>query len=84
MERRYGIVTAAPVLGVPVAKLRAIAKRLGFQHGRARGLWSSGVHDARMLATMIADPARMTVAQMDRWTKAMDNWALVDTACFSC
>lgn len=83
MAARYGIVTAAPVLGVPVGVLRALAKRLGTDHALADALWKTGVHDARMLATMVADPARVTPAQMDRWTRAMDNWALVDAACFS-
>ncbi|HEY6556148.1 MAG TPA: DNA alkylation repair protein [Polyangiaceae bacterium] len=83
MGARYGIVTKAPVYGTPVAKLRKIAKTLGVHHELANALWRTGVHDARMLATMVADPAQVTAAQMDRWAKAFDNWALVDTACFT-
>lgn len=82
MAKRYGIVTNAPVYGVPVAKLRAIAKRIGPDHALAQQLWASNIHDARMLATMVDDPAEVTPAQMDRWVKQCDNWALVDTACF--
>jgi 3-methyladenine DNA glycosylase AlkD len=48
----------------------------------AEALWKSGVFDARMLATMVDNPAEVTPAQMDRWVKDCDNWALVDTACF--
>lgn len=82
MAARYGIVTKAPVYGVPVAKLRAMAKRIGYDHALAEALWASGNHDARMLATMVDDPADVSPAQMERWVKDMDNWGLVDTACF--
>lgn len=83
MFARYGIATRAVVYGVPVAKVKLIAKSLGQDHELAEALWRSGVHDARMLATMIGDPARVTSALMDRWAKAFDNWGIVDTACFS-
>lgn len=83
MAARYGIVTQAVVYGTPMAKLKPIAKRLGRDGALADALWRSGVHDARMLATLIDDPERVTVAQMRRWAKDFDNWALVDTACFS-
>ncbi len=82
MFKRYGIVTKAPAYGVTVATLRAMAKRIGKDHALAEALWASGVHDARMLATMIDDPADVTPAQMERWVKDMDNWGIVDTACF--
>ncbi|HYD86457.1 MAG TPA: DNA alkylation repair protein [Vitreimonas sp.] len=82
MAKRYGIVTKAAVYGAPVATLRALAKKIGYDHALAEKLWASGVHDARMLATMVDDPALVTPAQMNRWVKDCDNWALVDTACF--
>lgn len=82
MAKRYGIVTKAPVYGTTVATLRAMAKRIGYDHALAERLWESGIHDARMLATMVDDPADVTAAQMERWVKQMDNWGIVDTACF--
>ena len=36
-----------------------------------------------MLATFIDEPERVTSAQMDRWCRDFDNWAIVDTACFA-
>ena len=36
-----------------------------------------------MLATLIDDPAKVTVAQMDRWCRDFDSWAICDTACFA-
>lgn len=82
MAKRYGIVTKAEVYGATVATMRAMAKRIGYDHGLAEALWATGVHDARMLATMVDDPAAVTAAQMERWVTDMDNWGIVDTACF--
>jgi 3-methyladenine DNA glycosylase AlkD len=82
LAKRYGIVTKAQVYGVPIATLRKLAKSLGPDHDLAEQLWASGVHDARMLATMVDDPAQVTPSQMERWLQSFDNWALVDTACF--
>jgi 3-methyladenine DNA glycosylase AlkD len=82
MAARYGIVTKAEVYGTPVAKLRLMAKQIGRDHALAGKLWRSGVHDARMLATMVGDPAQVTPAEMDRWARDFDNWGIVDTACF--
>jgi 3-methyladenine DNA glycosylase AlkD len=82
MAKRYGIVTKAEVHGVTVVTLRAMAKEIGYNHDLAEHLWASGIHDARMLATMVDDPAAVTPAQMERWVKDMDNWGIVDTACF--
>lgn len=82
MAKRFGIVTKAPVYGLDVGTLREMGKRLGPDHALAEALWKSGVHDARMLAPMVDNAAEVTPAQMDRWVKDCDNWALVDTACF--
>lgn len=82
MVKRYGIVTKAEVFGAPVAMLRAMAKKIGYDHDLSERLWTTGIHDARMLATMVDDPAAVTPAQMERWVKDMDNWGIVDTACF--
>ncbi len=82
MAKRYGIITKAEVYGTTVATLRAMAKRIGYDHVLAEKLWATGIHDARMLATMVDDPALLTPVQMGRWVKDMDNWGLVDTACF--
>ncbi len=46
-------------------------------------LWSSGWYEARMLATLVDDPARVTPAQMERWCRQFDNWGICDTACFA-
>lgn len=78
---RFGIVTTK-AFGVPMAKMEPLARRLRPDHDLALALWESGWHDARMLATMIDDPSRVTSAQMERWCRDFDTWAVCDTACF--
>jgi len=51
-------------------------------HQLAAALWETGWYEARMLATLLDDPALVTPAQMDRWAKDFDSWAICDTACF--
>jgi len=79
---KFGIVVKK-AFGVSVGALRQIAKSIGQDHELAEALWQSEWYEARMLATMIDDPAQVTSAQMDRWCRDFDNWAIVDTACFA-
>jgi 3-methyladenine DNA glycosylase AlkD len=83
MSARYGIVTQMRVLGTPMASIKRLAKPLGRDHAFAEELWQTGVYEARMLASMVDEPERVTSSQMDRWVEACDNWALVDTLCFN-
>ena len=78
---RYGIVSEK-AFGVSVGDLRKMAKAHRPNHNLAIALWKTRWHEARMLATMVADPAKLTPAQMDRWCRDFDNWAICDTACF--
>jgi 3-methyladenine DNA glycosylase AlkD len=78
---RFGI-NPTKFFGVSMANLKVLAKEIGWNHDLALELWDSGWYEARMLATLIDDPAKVTAAQMDRWCKAFDNWGIVDTACF--
>jgi len=77
---RYGIVSAN-VFGVSVGTLRTLAKRIGRHHQLALALWRTGWYEARMLGALVDDPARVTPAQMDRWARDFDNWAICDTVC---
>jgi 3-methyladenine DNA glycosylase AlkD len=81
MGPRYGLYVHQ-AMGVPMARMQAVAKPLGRDHDLAEALWASGWYEARMVACMIADPALVTVEQMDRWRADFDNWGIVDTVCF--
>jgi 3-methyladenine DNA glycosylase AlkD len=56
-----------PMFGVSFATLKMLVKRIGVDHELALALWDTGNFDARNLAVKIADPARMTSADLDRW-----------------
>lgn len=79
---RYGIVTAERVLGVSMSNIQMVAKQLGRDHALAEALWETRVYEARLLVAYVADPAALTPAQMDAWTRDMDNWATPDTLAF--
>ena len=78
---RYGI-TATEPFGEAVGDLKKFAKEIGTAHDLALALWATGRYEARMLAAMIDDPARVTASQMNAWAADFDNWAIVDTICF--
>jgi 3-methyladenine DNA glycosylase AlkD len=67
-------------LGVSVPDIRRIAKRAGQDHTLALALWRSGVHEARMLATLVADPSSILRREMDSWVKDIDSWDVGDFA----
>ena len=48
------------------------------RHKLAKKLWSSGIHEARILASFIEDPLKVTEKQLDRWVKDFDSWDIVD------
>jgi 3-methyladenine DNA glycosylase AlkD len=79
---RYGLPTDR-AFGVSVAALRAYAKAIGTDHALALKLWKTGWLDARILASFLADPAKVTPAMMDDWCHDFDNWGTTDTACFT-
>lgn len=78
---RFGIV-APSALGVSVADVRVLGKRIGRRHELAEALWSTGIYEARLLTAFVADPAELSPRQMDAWCRDFDNWALCDTLCF--
>lgn len=78
---RYAI-PSDDAFGVSVGTLRTYAKKLGRDHELAEALFRDGHYEARMLACFVDDPARVTPAQMERWCRTFDNWAICDTACF--
>jgi 3-methyladenine DNA glycosylase AlkD len=79
-QARFGINTAR-AYGVPVANLRRIARGLERDHRLAATLWATGMHEARILAAYVEEPAKVTPAQMDRWVAAFDSWDLCDQVC---
>ncbi|MDB4950951.1 MAG: uncharacterized protein JWM27_3600 [Gemmatimonadetes bacterium] len=63
--RRHGVLGDA--YGVSYAALGKLKKRIRTDHALALALWDSGNHDARILAMMVADPAKVSEAELGAW-----------------
>ncbi len=79
---RFGINTEN-ALGVPIPFLRGLAKKIGKNHKLAQDLWNSGIHEARILASMIADFKLVTEKQMEKWVRGFDSWDVCDQVCMN-
>lgn len=77
---RYGI-SSTGTLGVPMPVLRRLAKQAGKDHKLAEALWKSGIHEARILATLVDEPSKVTARQMHAWAHDFDSWDVCDQAC---
>jgi 3-methyladenine DNA glycosylase AlkD len=78
---RYAI-PSDKAFGVPMRAIQDLGKRLGPNHKLAAALWNTGWYEARTLAAFVEEPQRVTAAQMDRWVRDFDSWAICDTVCF--
>ena len=73
---RHGI--GKKMYGVSYANLNKLKKQVGTDQGLAEQLWASANHDARVLATMVADPAGTKSGTLDSWIKDVDSSVLAD------
>lgn len=88
-QARFGIANEKS-LGIRVPVVRALAKEINTgpkaekaerearNHVLALELWEAGIHEARLLAPMIASPGLLTEKQMDSWTAGFDSWDVCD------
>ena len=67
--------------GLTVPQMRAIAKRIGINHPLALQLWKTKIHEARHIASMIADEKFLTEKLMEQWLKDLNSWDIVDGCC---
>jgi len=79
---RFGI-NPENTYGVSVPNLRRMAKEVGKDHSLAQQLWLSGIHEARILASMIDDPNQVTGKQMDLWIEDFNSWDVCDQCCMN-
>jgi len=85
---RFGI-SSVGTLGVTVADVRALARDAKRSLGRdkpahhelAKLLWASGVHEARIMATVVDPPALMTRELAESWVLDLDSWDTCDGLC---
>lgn len=74
---RFGI-NPDRTYGVQIPVLRQIAKKTGKDHALAQELWASGIHEARILASMVDSPSLVTEEQMESWVREFDSWDVCD------
>jgi len=80
---RFGIRPKTKVYGVSMPELRKIAKQIKKDHKLAIEIWDSKIHEARILASIIADKENLTEKEMENWVKDFDSWDIVDQACMN-
>lgn len=87
---RFGI-SGAGTLGVSMRDVRALGREALMEHRRdgawrhalAERLWESGIHEARILATIAEDPGSVSPAQALAWARAVDSWDVCDQLCMN-
>jgi 3-methyladenine DNA glycosylase AlkD len=77
---KYGM-TVEQRLGVSVPDMRKLAKEIGKDHKLALDLWRTGIAEARIVAAMVGDPAKLTDEQMEDWVKGINSWDVCDQVC---
>jgi 3-methyladenine DNA glycosylase AlkD len=70
-------------LGVSVPDMRALAKKIGKNHALALELWKTGIQEARIIASMIDEPEKVSEKQMEQWVKDFDSWDVCDQTCMN-
>jgi 3-methyladenine DNA glycosylase AlkD len=79
---KYGM-TVEQRLGVSVPDMRKLAKEIGKDHKLALDLWRTGVAEARIVAGMVGDPAKLTEEQIEEWVKGINSWDVCDQVCMN-
>ena len=77
---RFGISTEN-ALGISIPVLRDIGKEIGKNHELAECLWDSGIHEAKILSSIIDELEKVTEVQMEKWVKDFDSWDICDQVC---
>jgi hypothetical protein len=57
--------------GIGLTRLRKLAKRIGRDRELAQALWDTDVYDARVIALLVDDPARITRDQAERQVEGL-------------
>lgn len=77
---RFGI-NPTRALGVRIPVLRALAREIGRSHELALQLWATGIHEVRILASMIDEHKLVTQEQMEAWVSDFNSWDVCDQVC---
>ena len=78
--KRFGI-RPERLIGLNTPQLRTIARATCRNQALAEALWETGIHDARILASLVGDPATITRTTMDKWVRDFASWDVCDACC---
>jgi len=79
---RYGI-KGTELLGVSIPILRKLACEYRRNHQLALKLWEKDMRETRILASMIADPDKVSDSEMEKMVKDFDSWEICDQTCMN-
>ncbi len=79
---RYGIKPDRR-MGVSVPDMRRVANQVGRDHRLALALWKTRIPDARIVASMAAEPEKLTERQMEEWVRGFYSWDVCDQVCMN-
>ena len=80
-KHSYFNITASNSYGLTTPQSKAIAKKIGRNHALALALWKTKIHEARHIASLIADPKQADEKLMEKWISDFDSWDIVDGTC---
>lgn len=84
--QRFGIDTSH-ALGVQIPELRRLSRQYAKgraaheRHQLAAALWETGIHEARILASMVDAAELVDSEQLEAWIAAVCSWDLCDQCC---
>jgi 3-methyladenine DNA glycosylase AlkD len=83
---RFGIQTDN-AFGVSMPEVRKIGKVIGNPPAGGQKLslelWQSGIHEAKILASIVGEPKLVLEKQMDNWVNDFDSWDVCDQVCMN-
>jgi 3-methyladenine DNA glycosylase AlkD len=82
MTERIQIILEELRPGLNTPQLRAVAKKLGRDQALAEELWATGNRAARVLASFVGDPKKISRATMDAWAADLDSWGICDACAY--
>jgi 3-methyladenine DNA glycosylase AlkD len=79
VQKHFGSAPAY-ALGITMPEIRQLA-RGNKSHDLALQLWTTGIHEARILASIVDVSSEVTLEQMEAWVIDIDTWDLCDQVC---
>lgn len=81
-SKKYSLfgINAKNSFGVRHPCIKKVAREIRTNHALAIELVDHPIHEARLLAPLIADPTKLTATEADYWVRSFYSWDLVDNA----